>query len=59
MQDNEQWVQQTQPPRRIDASPAPAGKVERPRPLGAPPQRPRYPGPASADDAANFIGTMP
>jgi feruloyl esterase len=51
----EQWVERQQPPARIVASHATAGKVDRTRPLCAYPQVARYKGTGDINDAENFI----
>jgi len=55
----EQWVEQKQPPERIDASHTTNGAVDRTRPLCAYPQSASYTGSGSTDDAANFVCKAP
>ena len=55
----ERWVEQRQPPARIEASHATGGTVDRTRPLCPYPQVARYSGAGSIDDAANFTCRQP
>jgi feruloyl esterase len=51
----EQWVEHGKAPRRVTASHASSGAVDRTRPLCPYPQRATYTGSGSIDDAANFV----
>jgi feruloyl esterase len=53
------WVEEGRAPNRIIASHLTAGSVDRTRPLCPYPQRARYKGAGSTDDAANFSCVMP
>ena len=55
----ERWVEQGQAPDRIDASHSSNGRIDRTRPLCPYPQKARYTGTGSIEDAANFVCRMP
>jgi Tannase and feruloyl esterase len=55
----EQWVEQKQPPERINASHTTNGAVDRTRPLCVYPKVASYSGSGSTDDAANFVCKAP
>ncbi len=55
----EEWVEQKQPPERIDASHSTNGAVDRTRPLCVYPKSASYSGAGSTDDAANFVCKAP
>jgi feruloyl esterase len=55
----EQWIEQKQPPERIDATHMTNGAVDRTRPLCAYPKSASYTGSGSTDDAASFVCKAP
>jgi len=55
----EQWVEQKQPPERVEASHSTNGAVDRTRPLCVYPKSASYSGSGSTDDGANFVCKAP